>query len=128
MNIDEITALKEKSQKNTPKIFKEYNDWIKEIRILPNWIYWIILFSSAGFIFYFKLSWNSWITILLVIISLRSLFKISHREGHKEGYLDGYNSGFNDGVNQTLGIDKSDEKFINEVQLDKELNKQNKSL
>jgi len=123
MNIKKVASLKEKSEKNIDKTIKEYNDWIKNMQIMPDWLYWVIGILSISIIVFFKTALNSWVTILLSILSIKSLITIAQREGHKEGYLYGYDTGFNEGVNKTLGIDESDENFIEEVEIDNEINK-----
>ena len=90
MNSDKITELKENTNTNIQKISNEYNIWVKETRVLPNLVYWMTSILSIGAIFYFKLAWTSWITIILIILILKSLLELARREGHREGYLDGY--------------------------------------
>ena len=114
----ELSKIKAINSENWKKISKEYIKWQKEVLHISSTTLYIIL--AIGLIaVIFLTGWIKWVIWFIV---LRILYEISRREGHQQGYIDGYRDGHDAGINDYLGIDDEQQEFINEMEIDQEMN------
>ena len=112
-----------KKQPNWNNVHSEYREWMDKISLVPNKFVRIVLLVSGASLVLLRDSDHKWyFTALLVLFGI-FLISALRREGHESGYVDGCRAGYDEGRDNALGIDEEMRHFMDQVEMDKEIEK-----
>jgi hypothetical protein len=99
------------------RLRKEYDEWIRRLRIFGTLALCVWLAVGAGSAYFFE----GWLKAIGVVIMILALYELAKRVGHREGYVDGYEAGRAQGLNKAFGISNETAEEIRERSIEMEL-------